>query len=84
MACIKDDMNATLSTTNNPIWRGRLAAVLKESGRSKREVSLSAGLGPNYIREILNGGKEPSVTNLMSVAASLNVSVSSLCGEGGQ
>lgn len=74
-------MVTSLPTTGSPVWRVRLAAALDESGKSKREVSIAAGLGPNYIREILKDGKEPSVGNLMAIAAALNVSVSGLCGE---
>jgi lambda repressor-like predicted transcriptional regulator len=62
-------------------WRERLETALKDAGRSKRDVSLAAGLGPNYLHEVLTLGKEPSIKNLIAIAATLNTSVAFLIGE---
>jgi transcriptional regulator with XRE-family HTH domain len=56
-------------------WRDRLAAAIEASGKSQREISLAAGLGPGYVNSIFNDGKEPSVDRLMRVCRSLNVSI---------
>lgn len=57
-------------------WRERLATALKESGKSKREVSLAAGMGPGYVHSILAEGKDPTVQNLIKVCDELGVSLS--------
>lgn len=56
-------------------WRDRLAAAIEASGKSQREISLAAGVGPGYVNSIFNDGKEPSVDRLMRVCRSLNVSI---------
>lgn len=63
------------------IWRDRLHERLTATGRSMRDVSLSAGLGPNFVHEVVTKGKEPSIGNLMAVASELDTSVSYLLGE---
>lgn len=59
-------------------WRERLTAALEQSGKSKRSVSLGAGLGPGYVHSILSEGKDPTIDNLIAVCAELGVSVSSI------
>ncbi|WP_234886437.1 helix-turn-helix domain-containing protein [Agrobacterium vitis] len=59
-------------------WRARLSTALEKSDKSKRAVSLAAGLGPGYIHSILSEGKDPTVDNLIAVANALDVSVSYL------
>lgn len=59
-------------------WRARLAAALEASGKSKRSVSLAAGLGPGYVHSILKEGKDPTVDNLISVCREIGVSLSSV------
>lgn len=63
------------------IWRDRLKQRLTETGRSMRDVSLKAGLGPNFTYDILVKGREPSIQNLIAVASELNVSMAYLMGE---
>ena len=55
-------------------WRIRLAAALKDSGKSKRAASLEAGLGSGYMHSILTEGKSPTIENLISVCKVLSVS----------
>lgn len=62
-------------------WRSRLKKALDDSGRTKREVSKAAGLGPNYLREILADSKEPRPSKLALIAAQLDVSMSDLMGD---
>lgn len=59
-------------------WKTRLEEALEKSGRSKRSVSLAAGLGPGYVHSIIKEGKDPTIENLMAVANVLNVSLSYL------
>ena len=56
-------------------WRKRLEDAIKESGRSKREVSLKAGKGAGYVHSILSEGKDPTIESLIAVAQVLNVSL---------
>lgn len=57
-------------------WRDRLAAALKVSGKSMREVSLAAGKAPGYVYSILEEGKDPTIHNLMKVADEIGASLS--------
>ena len=51
-------------------WRSRLTAVIETSGRSMRDISLSAGVSQNYLGSILHEGK---------LCDELGVSVTYLC-----
>lgn len=66
------------------VWRDRLHERLTETGRSMRDVSMKAGLGPNYVQQILTNGGDPTIRNLMAVASELDTSVSYLIGETAQ
>jgi transcriptional regulator with XRE-family HTH domain len=57
-------------------WRRRLADAVKASGRSKRKISLAAGLGHGYVHSVLAEEKDPSVMNLVKICDELNVSLS--------
>ena len=66
---------------NTPEWHGRLSQALERSGMSKRGVSLKAGLGPNYVQQLLNGRNDATVGNLIALSRVLGTSVSALIGE---
>jgi transcriptional regulator with XRE-family HTH domain len=57
-------------------WRNRLAAALKDSGKSMREVSLAAGMGPGYVHSLLSDGKDPTIHNLIKVCDVVGKSLS--------
>ncbi len=59
-------------------WRSRLAAVIETSGRSMRDISLSAGVSQNYLGSILHEGSEPSIERMMKLCDELGVSVTYL------
>ena len=48
-------------------WFTRLATAIEADTRSKRDISLAAKLGPNYVQQMLKNGKQPTVENLMSL-----------------
>lgn len=52
-------------------WRERLRTAWKSSGRSMRDVSLSAGFGRNYLNAILTEGKEPGLESFVKICAEL-------------
>lgn len=56
-------------------WRDRLAAVIDSGGRSQREISLAAGVGPGYVNSLFNDGKEPTLDRLQRVCDAANVSI---------
>lgn len=62
----------------NNDWRKKLREAVEKSGRSKRDISIKAGLGHGYIHELLTTAKVPNIDNLSAVAAQLNVSVMEL------
>lgn len=57
-------------------WRERLAAAVAASGKSKRAISLAAGMAPGYLYGILSEGKDPTVTNLMKICDEIGASMS--------
>ncbi len=59
-------------------WRARLETALKKSGKSKRAVSLAAGLGAGYMHSILAEGKDPTIDNLIAVCNEVGISLSAV------
>lgn len=56
-------------------WRERLIAAIEADDRSYRAISLDAGLGPNYVGQLVqNNGAE--VESVLKLCAALNLSVS--------
>lgn len=56
-------------------WKVRLAAAIAECGKSQREISLAAGLGPGYLHSIFAEGKEPTLQNVLKICAAADVSI---------
>lgn len=59
-------------------WKQRLLAAIEADGRSDRAISLAADLGPNFVNELRNTEKEPSVKKVLKLADELNVSLTHL------
>lgn len=59
-------------------WLNSLKEAVVIDGRSLRAISGEAGLGPNYLSEVLNGGKEPTVPKLLRICRVLKVSASTI------
>jgi transcriptional regulator with XRE-family HTH domain len=55
-------------------WLERLNKAVLADGRAPRTISRAAGLGPNYLGELFNKGKVPSVDKLLKLCAELDVS----------
>lgn len=59
--------------------RNSLRALVRESGRSARKVSIDAGLGATAIKDILSGkSRDPGASTLAAIAEELNVAVADL------
>jgi len=58
----------------NKALRNRLEAAIANDGRSLREISKAAGLGENYLNQLLKDGKTPRVDSLLKIARALNSS----------
>jgi transcriptional regulator with XRE-family HTH domain len=56
-------------------WRTRLTACLEKDGSSLRSISLQAGLGANYLSQMINDNKEPGIEIVLRLCNILNVSV---------
>jgi ribonucleoside-diphosphate reductase alpha chain len=56
-------------------WKNRLAAGIREKGKSEREVSLAAGRGPGYVHSILKENKDPTIDNLIEVCRAAELSL---------
>ncbi|OPB29462.1 helix-turn-helix transcriptional regulator [Bartonella sp. WD12.1] len=52
-------------------WFQRLIELIKNDGRTMIEISKAAGCGQNYIQQMVNGGKRPSVDKLMAILNAL-------------
>jgi hypothetical protein len=57
-------------------WVNRLLLAAEKDGRSDRAISLAAGLGPNFLNELRNLNKAPTVPKVVALANELNVSLS--------
>lgn len=56
----------------------RIKEVLKEKGMTAKSLSEKMNKAPQYINNIINGGKGASLNTLSEIASVLNVPVSSL------
>lgn len=56
-------------------WKTRLEEGIKANGKSKRSVSLAAGMAPGYVHSILAEGKDPTVENLIKVCEAAGLSL---------
>lgn len=57
-------------------WKTRLAEAIEANGKTKRGVSLAAGMAPGYVHSILKEGKDPTIDNLIKVCGAAGVSLS--------
>ena len=48
-------------------WIDRLKLAVEMDGRSKRALSLAAGLGPNFLSQLFTSHKEPGVNKFLSI-----------------
>lgn len=55
-------------------WRERLLHAVDQSGGSRQDISISAGLGRAYLYGIESEGKVPPVENLTKLCAEIGVS----------
>lgn len=59
---------------NDHDWKQRLEAAVEASGKSRRAISLAAGMGPGYVHSLLREGKEPTITSLIAICREIGVS----------
>ena len=52
-----------------------MEAAIKNSGRSMRDVSLSAGVSAGYVFGILRKGREPGLERMAAITSALGVSL---------
>lgn len=52
-------------------WLDRFREALEADQRSMREVSLKAGLGPNFVQQMLTNGKEPGIEKMIRLLNAL-------------
>lgn len=57
-------------------WRKRLLDAVDRDGRSDRAISIAASLGVNFVNELRNTEKEPSVEKILRLANEINTSLS--------
>lgn len=58
-------------------WEKRLREAIQDaldSGRSMRDISLAAKVGPNYVSQFMEKGSKPSVDKFLKLARELDVS----------
>lgn len=56
----------------------RLRDLIVRNGRSMRQISMAAGLGPSYLSGLLNEDKEPTHDRLLRICAALRVDLDSV------
>ncbi|MDI7862565.1 XRE family transcriptional regulator [Rhizobiaceae bacterium n13] len=59
-------------------WKERIRAAIEAKGLSMKAVSLQAGKGETFVRDMLERDRAPSIDNFAAVAKALNMSVSEL------
>ena len=52
-------------------WQGRLHAAIEGSGKSRRAISIEAGLAHGYVHSVLVDGKEPTVSRFLAICAAI-------------
>lgn len=48
-------------------WFTRLSALIEADGRDKKAISLKAGLGQNFLQQMLKDKKRPNIENFMKI-----------------
>lgn len=56
-------------------WRVRLLQAIADDGRSARKIGILAGVGGNYVRQMINEGKQPSFDIVVRLCEVLDISV---------
>ena len=56
----------------------RIKEILKERNMTSKSLAESMGKAPQYISNVINGGKGVSINSLEEIAKHLNVPISSL------
>jgi SOS-response transcriptional repressor LexA len=67
---------------NSHDWKERIAGRMKETGHSMKSLSLAAGLGETYVRDMLKRDRAPSAENLKKIAAVLGTTIDALSSPG--
>lgn len=66
-------------TANNrpggPAWRARLIQCINEDGRSARKIGGLAGVGDNYVSQMINENKQPSFDIVVRLCDVLDISI---------
>ena len=63
---------------NNDMAELRIKEILKERNMTSKSLAESMGKAPQYISNVINGGKGVSINSLEEIARHLDVPVSSL------
>ena len=59
----------------------RIVELAKKNGLSLRALSVKAGLGPNYVQQLVKNEKSPSVDNVAKIAQALDVTAATILGD---
>ena len=59
-------------------WKTRILQAVDNDGRSDRAISLAADLGVNFVNELRNTPKDPSIEKVLKLAAELQLSMAYL------
>lgn len=52
-------------------WFDRLIEAVKRDGRDMKRISLSAGLGENYVQQMIRDSKKPKIDTLVKLLQEL-------------
>lgn len=55
-------------------WFRRLLEAIDADGKSKRQLSLDAGLGPNFVSQMITSGKEPGIQKVQAILSCIGES----------
>jgi hypothetical protein len=75
-------MDSNLLVGRDPEWKKRLRALIENSGRSMREISMSANFSRNFVFQILEADASVGLDNFLLLCKELRVSPCWVIGDG--
>lgn len=69
---------AMLAAMKDKSWRDNLRAAIKAKRSNMKAVSIDAGLGETFVRDVLERGFDPKVSNFVALAEALEMEPSDL------
>jgi transcriptional regulator with XRE-family HTH domain len=70
--------NLVLVSVMENEWRQRLISAIEADPRTPRAISMAAGLGPNFLNQMMARGTSPSTSAVVALSQALGISLTYL------